>query len=490
MALSGGDVTNLKKHQQWCDCRFVSFAAHNVVNITTFGDGGWTPSDLINIHPRHSWVNSQDPITLDGTDSRQVDGTAVTGYAWTLVSGGGGLVDNADGTATYTSPAGTGTAIIRLKSDGNTSDNDARVAFGETRLNIGTVTGFHADISTGGWELSVRAYGDCTGLERQKGILLVVNDFWNGSGSDFGGYKWSNGVFYGYVDRIRTIHIDSEVAYLEIKIVSPSTLLNRGSVSDLYFVRTDTADNNIVYATFMAIHAIWWLLENKYNTRHNVYISTDDNAILNLKVGKGPQFDVIQDIAARTFYVTFDSKLGDMYVVGDIDVRFSNYFTNIGAEFTMDEDLFDAMDARWEDITDLGDPPSIVDPTYGQVELTAIQSDLEELISKHPEDVAYGGGVIAQVGGLICETQADLDVWADKYFFKLQPQMTASFRMFLFHHVDLYSRIGWNVTIRNDLTNHGMGSPANDLYVTGVDFDIDPGLGTWRGAIQTQSRVS
>lgn len=491
MALTGGNITSLKSHQQWCDCRFVSFAVYDVVSILSFTDGVWSPSDMINIHPRHSWVLAEDNITLDGTDSRQIDGSAVTGYAWTLVSGGGALVDNADGTATYTAPAGTGTAIIRLKSDGNTSDNDARVAFGLTRLNIGAVTGFHADISTGGWELTARAYGDCTGLERQKGVLLVVDDYWNGSNSNFGGYKWSQGVFYGYIDRMRTVHIDSEQAYLEIKIVSPSALLNRGSVCDLYFVRTDTADNNIVYATFMAIDAIWWMLVDGYNTRHNVFISTDDNAILNLKVGRGPWFDVIQDIAARTFYISYDSKLGDMYIVGDIDVRYGNYFTGGDLVFTLDEDLFDAMDAQWEDITDLGDPASVLDPTYGQVQLTAIGSDLEELIGKHPSAGAYAGGLIAELGGLICETQGDLDTWATKYFYKLQPELTASIRMFLFHHVDLYSQITWGVTIRNDLTNHDMSAPSPDkVYVTGIDYDIDPGLGTWRGAIQLQSRTA
>ena len=169
MALTGGDITNLKKHQQWCDCRFVSFAAYDVVSILSFSDGTWTPDDMINIHPRHSWVLATDNITLDGTDSRQRDGSAVTGYVWTLVSGGGALVDNTDGTATYTAPAGTGTAIIKLNSDGAVDDFYARVAFGLTRLNIGAVTGFHADISTGGWEMTVRAYGDCSGLERQKG---------------------------------------------------------------------------------------------------------------------------------------------------------------------------------------------------------------------------------------------------------------------------------------------------------------------------------
>jgi hypothetical protein len=491
VSLSGADVAKLKSHQQWCDCRFVSFPVYATANITSFLDGTWTPGDMVNIHPRHSWVNSSAAITLDGNDSIQRDGSAATGHTWSLESGGGGLVDNSDGTATYTAPGGTGTAVIKLTTDGNSSENYAYVAFGTTRLNIGAVTGFHADITTGGWELTARAYGDCSGLERQKGVLLVVNDYWNGSEDTFGGYAWAHGVFYGYVDRVRTVHVDSEEAYLEVTIVSPSTTLNRGSVCDLYFVRTDSVtDDNIILADFMAIDAIWWMLEGGYNTRHNVYISPDDNAILNLKIGKGPFFDVVQDIAARTFYISYDSKLGDLYVVGDIDVRYSNYFVGLNAEFTLDEDLFDAMDAQWEDITDLGDPPSVVDPTYGQVQLTAVGSDLEELISKYPADVAYGGGLIAELGGLISETQADLDDWAQAYFFKLQPALTASIRMFLFHHVDLYSEVTWNVSIRGDLTNHGMGSlDTPSTYVTGIDYDIDPGLGTWRGSFQLRSRV-
>ena len=491
MPLSGANITKLKSHQQWCDCRFVSFPAYAVEGISSFADGVWTPGDMVNVHPRHSWAAAT--ITLDGNDSIQRDGTPATGHVWTLVSGGGSLEDNLDGTATYTVPGGSGTAIIELATDGSSGGNNylAYVAYGLTRLNIGAVTGFHADVSTGGWEMTVRAYGSCSGLERQKGILLVVNDYWNGSEDTFGGYKWADGVFYGYVDRIRTVHVDGEQAYLEVKIVSPSTLLNRGTCCDLYFVRTDSGtDDNIILANFMAIDAIWWMLEGGYNTRHNVYISPDDNAILNLKVGNGPMFDVIQDIAARTFYVSYDSKLGDLYVVGDIDVRYSNYFVGLSEEFTLDEDLFMAMDAQWEDITDLGDPPSVADPTYGQAQLTAVGSDLEELISKYPSDVAYSQGLIAELGGLICEMQADLDDWAQAYFFKLQPALTASISLFLFHHVDLYSEVAWNVTIRSDLTNHGMGElDTPSTYVTGIDYEIDPGLGTWRGAIQLRSRV-
>jgi hypothetical protein len=491
MGLSPTEEAKLASAVQFCQCRFVTFDVKYAASVGSFVDGVYAFDDLVNIHPRHSWVANSASIIVDATDSIQRGGAASTGHVFTDVSGSGTLVDNSDGTATYTAPAsGTGTYIGKCVTDGNTNNNYFYIAYGDQGVDVGKVTSFHADIGTGGWELTLQAFGDCSGLERQKGILIVVNDYWNGSEDTFGGYKWSDGAFYGYVDRIRRVHEDFQQAYLEVKVVSPSILANFGYSPDLLFVTSDTADDNIVVADFEVMDAIWWILiETGYNLRHNAYISDDDNTVDNLKLGKGPVFDVIRDVAARSFYVVFDSKLGDTYVVGDPDVRYGNYFTGFSDVFTLANANIEMLDIQWEDICDPeGDPPDPPDPTYAQVHLTAIQSDLTEISSTWPSSPTVDGGNLAELSGLICETQATLDAWAEYYWYKLQPYLQGSVSMFLMHHVDLYDTLLFNITIR-ELTNTGTSIDYDEIYVTGIDYDIDPGMGTWRGQVQFISRA-
>jgi hypothetical protein len=490
MGLTPTQEGKLDSAVQRCECRFVTFAAHYAASLGSFADGVYSFDDLVNIHPRHSWVANSASITVDATDSIQRGGDASTGHVFSDVSGSGTLVDNTDGTATYTAPAsGTGTYIGKCVTDGNTSNNYFHIAYGDQGVDVGAVTGFHADIGTGGWELTLHAYGDCSGLERQKGILIVVDDYWNGSEDTFGGYKWSDGVFYGYVDRIRTVHEDWQQAYLEVKVVSPSILANRGYSPDLLFVTSDTDDDNVVIADFEVMDAAWWIfIEMGYNLRTNVYISDDDNTVDNLKLGRGPMMDVVRDVAARSFYVVFDSKLGDTYVVGDPDVRYGNYFIAFDNIFTIDNTNIELFDIQWETISDLGDPPDPPDPTYAQVHLTAIQSDLTEITSDWPAAVTVDGGNIAELGGLICEDSDTLDAWAQLYWYKLQPYLQGSVAMFLMHHVDLYDTLLFDVTIR-ELSNTEVTIDSDEVYITGIDYDIDPGMGTWRGQVQFISRA-
>lgn len=495
LTLTAPQKAKLYSPLQRCDCRFVSFTVYKQKAITSFTPGAYTFLDMLNIYPRHSWVDNSVAITLYGDKSlRKAGGPAPVGHAWTLESGGGGIVANAD-EVTYTAPgAGTGEAVIKLVTDGNAVGSFARVAYGALGLNVGHVTSFHADIDSGGWEMVVRAYGSCTGLERGKGILLVANDYWNGAEDTFGGYRWSDGVFYGYVDRIKRFHQDAEVSYMEVSLISPIGMLNLSEVSDLYFSQADTGVE-IVVGTLKVDDPIWYILhESEFNQRHNCYFHLDANNIANLKLSRGPIGEVIRDVAARTFSNIFSTRVGDLWVIPDPDVRAGDSYWagdfGDALRFTLENLNVEAWDIQREDVDDPEGVPSPDDPTIGEVVMTAIKSDLTEITGTWP--AAHPGyGKRVEIGGLITEAQGDVDEWAEAYWWKLQPQLRATVRMFLMHHVDLYMFLGWNYALVG-LSGTEYTGPDNNVYVTNIDFDIDPGLGIWRGgvAVVSQSKAS
>jgi len=497
MALTGDQLTKLKSTHQRAACRFVSFPEREQTRIGTISPGTYTWSDMINIDPRHSWIDNSGSISLYGNRSLQHGGSASTGHSWTLTGEAGGAaagsISGDSGTAiTYYAPAsGSGIDRIELQTDGSGSGDFGYIAYGGSSLNIGEVTSFHADIESGGWEMGVKAFGDCSGLERQKGILLVLDAYWNGSEDTFGGLQWSHGVFYGYVDRIRTIHEDSEQAYIELKLISPEQLLQYGDTIEVFFA-TSGSDEEVIISDLTALDAVWVLFqESGINNRQNVYIYNDPTSVTNLKLSRGPIWDVIADVAARTFSMIYSDRVGNIWCLPDPDIRWDDYGAEAN-EFTLTTELFESIDLQWEDVDDPNaDPPNPTDPTVGQVVLTAVKADLSEISSKYPADDDWGEGPRTEHGGLICETQGTLDAWAQRYWYKLQPQLQADLSIFLMPVLDLYDWVGLTYTPdSNRITNTELGTPDRTYnYVTRIDFNIDPGMGTWRGSVSIRSQA-
>lgn len=496
LTLSANQQTTLASHHQRVKCHFVGFTTWNPSNVYEFTAGAYTFQDKLQIYPRYSWTAANASITVYGDQSIQRGGAAATGHAWTL-AGSGSIATDGD-ECTYTAPSvGSGTVTIKLTSDGNAVGTWARVAYGTARLNAAEIMSYHSDITTGGWEIIVKARGDCTGFDREKGILLVVDELWNGSSDVFGGYRWSKGVFFGYVDRVRTIHQDADDAYLEVKLVSPWTLLNYAQLCDLFFSKTDDTDG-IQIADFLVIDAVWWVMRySEFAQWHNCWIYTDTNSVANLKISQGPMADVLTDIAARTFSIIYSTNVGDLIVAPDPDIRGAdNYWTgatpfNDDVRWTIDEDKYHTIDIYSEDVDNPeNDPPDPPDPTIGQVRLTAIKSDLTEITQRHPDKAAIDAGHSAELGGLICEDQATLNNWVVQYWYKVQPEIRADIYTFLLHQVDLYMFLTWSPTIRAALSNHGLASPSENCYVTGADFDVNPAMGTWQGCVHVQSQAA
>ena len=479
MALSGAQTGLLQSHHQRMKCRFVTFPAISAINVAAVATGAYSFTDMVNVYPRYSWVACDGAITIDANESQQRDKSAATGHAFTKDSGDGTVTDNSDGTCTYTAPSsGTGICYINCATDGNATGVTCAVAYGElTALSIGQVTSFSADLGSGAWELTVRGYGSCTGLERQKGILLVVDDYWEGVENTFGGYQWPHGIFFGWVERYRRVYQDVHTAYVEIQIVSAKTIINQGTTPDAYFSRTDT--DGIVVADFEAIDAAWiFIQESGLNDKVNFWFMDDGQACTTLKLETGKMMDVIDDVLGRTFGVVTSTKLGDIFLQGDPDIRLSKLF-NQTPEFSIDEDLFQSIDFTFHYMLDVDTP---ADRPVSQVTLEATDGALDNIVKHWP--TVLRDGTHETVSGLICEAEATLEVWAEKYWWKVNRHMEGSASWFLMHHVDLLTLLGWSTTIRAaDLSNYDLpASLGTGVYVDSINYTINPGTGTWTGS--------
>jgi len=502
--LSGPQLAKLKSTHQRVDCQFV-------VLPTWYPHGTSTPAlgqaiswiDLVNIYPRHSWVANSASIVLDGTDSQQHDRTAATGHVFTLEAGSGGLVDHSDGTATYTAPAsGSGYATIELATDGSGQPCYAYVAYGTAELNVGEVTSFHADIQSGGWEMTVRAYGDVASFARNAGVLLVVNDYWNGSEDTFGGYKWSEGVFYGYVVDPRVAHEDHMNTYMEFTIHSSEKMMRRATCGEVIFA-TSGSGLEQTDANLKVLDPVWWILQNsEFNWRHNCWLFADTTTVTNLKLSRGPMWDVVEDVCKRSFCACYTTRLGDFHVIPDADVRWQMDYETGGVEgpaeytnnLTWTTELFEAIDVEeYAPPNPGGNGEALPDPPVQQVVLTGIKSDLSEIWARYPSDGNVNpAGSLEKLTGLICEDALTLETWAARYYHKLCGTTQVDLQLFLMHCVDLYTPCGVDYEPNADyLTNTGIDTDAdpNNFYVTNIDYTIDPGLGTWRGSIHLSRRA-
>lgn len=488
MTLTGDQEIKLSSAHQRCKCRIVAFDTLAAVNLGEVSTGAYTFKDMVNIHPRYSWCEHSATIRLYATDSQQrASKVAATGHTFSLVSGSGSIVDNGNGTCDYTAPAsGAGVAYIKCVTDGNADPGGtAGVAYGTESLNVGEIVGFSASLSSGFWELTVRAYGDCTGLERQKGVLLCCDDYWSGSEDTFGGYVYHNGVMFGWVDRMRTVYQDSDNAYLEVRIVSALEIMNKGSTPDCLFSASDTS--KVQVTGFEAIDAAWIFIQNSgLNSQVNFHFMDDGNTVTNLKLEKGPFTDVIRDVVARTFGVVFSSKLGDVYLVGDPDVRnadFSVAGINVSEHFQVDEKMIRSSSMTYHKVTNLETPS---DATVRNVLLEAIKSNLDNITASWPETPQ--SGLSETVSGLICESENVLQDWATDYWWKVNRHLEADLEYFLMHHVDLGTFLGWDLAIRAaDLSNYDWYGDFTRVYVSDINYTVEPGMGLWSGSVHVLS---
>jgi len=502
MALSAPQLAKLKSHHQRADCQFVVLPTWTPSGILSVTGGAISWLDMVNIYPRFAWVANSGTIVLDGTDSQQHDRTAATGHTFTKAAGDGTLTDNTDGTADYTAPAsGSGYATIKLVTDGNSQNNYAYVAYGTDEMTVGAVTNFHADIQSGGWEMTVRAYGDCDAFDRNAAVLLVVNDYWNGSEDTFGGYKWADGVFYGYVSDPRRVHEDHMHTYMEFTLVSPEKMMRRATLIEMVFATSGSGDD-LTDASLKVLDPIWWVLMDDFNKRHNCWLFDDDTSVTNLKLSRGPMWDVLEDVAKRSFGAIYCTKLGDFHVIPDADVRWYLDYESAGSEgpppytnvLTWTTELFEAIDLeQYADPNPGGNGAALGDPPVQQVALTGIKGDLSEIWARYPADGSrQSAGSLERLTGLICEDAPTLETWAARYYHKLCGTAQIDLSLFLFHHLDLYEPANLTFTPDSDrVTNTEIAyDNEGNFYVTSMDFDLDPGLGTWRGHIRMSERAS
>lgn len=496
----------MQSHHQRASCRFVAMPVYDTYN-PDIDTGAFTFFDMINIFPRYSWVALDSGVDLYGNQSLQRGGAAATGHAWSVQAAGGGAAAgsiNAVGDECgYSAPSvGSGVDVVILSTDGDNGGLGAYIAYGDTSLNVGEVTSYHSDIESGGWTMVVRGYGDCDAFDRHDGILLILDSYWNGVRNNLtggGGDEWDNiyeypqGQFFGYVHRKRTIHEDSETAYVELTLISIAQHLNYGFVDPMFWA-TAGSDEEITVADLKVLDIPWGVLQKFPNTRHNVIIYTDTTAITNLKTSTGPTWDVLMDVCKRTFSTMYITRMGDIFVMPDPDIRWDERPAAGAAtrDIILDTAMFSSIDIVSEDVAGaLGDPRNPDDPTVGQVVLRAVQPDLSEIWARFPSDVIYTVGRRVEVGGLVCETAATLGTWAERYYYKVQPVQEVDLSVFQLPTLELMTWVDLDYTPNTDrITNTGISTIHEDYYyITSIDVDLDPGMGTCRGSVHMRAQT-
>jgi len=299
----------------------------------------------------------------------------------------------------------------------------------------------------------------------------------------------------------RVVHEDHMTTYMEFTLHSTERMMRRATLIEMVFATSGSGDD-LIDASLKVLDPVWWTIQESYfNHRHNCWLFDDSTTVTNLKLSRGPMWDVVEDVAKRSFCAVFASRVGDVNVIPDADVRwFADYeepgiegpveYTNI---MTITTSLFESVDLEhYADPNPGGNGEALPDPPVQQVVLTGIKSDLSEIWARYPSDGdVNAAGSLEKLTGLICEDAPTLESWAACYYHKLCGTTQADLRFFLMHCLDLYSCVALTFTPDSSrVTNTGISySASGGFYVTSIDYDIDPGLGTWRGGIHLSRRA-
>jgi len=410
MPLTPEQEEKLRTSPQRMEVRFACFPLFHF-EVTEDNGGPLTFPPMVRICPRYSMVIAGESIDLYGGDSYVRGGGGVSTWAWTVESGTGITLDNAStATVTVNTSAAT-TAMIKLTVTGAGGSNFSYAhvkvyASGSQGFDgVGEVKSWRASDEQGGTEVVL----ECTKsfeltpgvpeMSIHRGMLIWTEDYWGGTKETFGGYKYPQGLFYGYV-RGRDFKHDGDRDTVTYTLESPSMFL-RGEVQNTRWGQSAATGVHSV-ADFRPIDALWHLLQTHTNfcQYHGVVLWYDQNYISNLQIDKADLWTIIEDVAERTFGIAFCDRYGELKVVPHQVIRGQEWWGTPDPIMEFDEGMFLDLELH---------KPSEI-PWIDYVELWALTSDLRE-ISASAGSKAYGGRRFT-IKGLICDSEITLDGWA------------------------------------------------------------------------------
>ena len=329
MALTNSNITDLRNADQ----RFrASIALFPAVTLATTAPSPGAGSAIAllpmpMVSPRYSVLAYSATITLYARDSynRGVQYVGDGNIAWVNTGGAGSLVDNGDGTADYTAPAsGSGPNAITMTATNSNGTSDAivQVQYPKTThdQNVGNIGGIQASLSGHGWTMTMKVMGDASAFTIGTGVLLDVVDTWAGSESTFGGYKYPEGNFYGYI--VDTSYFEDWAGnrWLAVQLKSSWHLLERHEIGETYWGKT-AATGRFYIADFHPVDAIHKILTEMvdYSKYHNVTLFTDENTIDDFIIGKGTDAQtnlamIVADVMGRGLAVAITDRYSSLFM--------------------------------------------------------------------------------------------------------------------------------------------------------------------------------
>lgn len=438
-----------------------------------------TPKPMPMISPRHSLVASGGAITLYATDSYNRGGTYVGNahVVWALDSGGGSLVDNGDGTATYTAPGGSGTAQISVTVD---NANGSKVGYAFVQFPKTTYDTIVAELGSlvgslqgGGWQALIRVRGDASGFTVGKGILIHVDDTWDGTASTFGGYKYSEGVFFGYISQTQYFEDYNGETWLGIEVSPPMWWLSRIKVGETWWGNTPGSNKLMIPGGFAPVDAIWHFVNEitNFSAYHNCTLFYDLNYIDDFAIDQSDLATIFTDAMARTKCVAFTDRYGSLMCIPDPDVRASEWWGTPDPWYTGSGAMAGTDVMNYE----------ITTYPYQVRKLTLEALDPAKMgLFAISENTAQMAGDILEApdGRLICNNALALATWAVQTRAQLNRAWDVSVTVPLNHIPDLCNFV--DVNFNSPSQSNGV-TASGRTWIDNIAYRPDIAAGAWAG---------
>ena len=490
MGLTSAQLAYLRSADQRFRARIGVFPSYNpTITFTSPGVSGTAlaPLPMPMVTPRLSIVANGGAITLYATDSYNRGGAYVGNgnIAWANTGGAGSLVNNGDGTATYTAPGGSGTNAITMTATNANGTRDAvcYVQYPDTTNDaiVADIASISGGVEQHGWNLLLRVAGDASSFTIGSRLLIHVEDTWAGTTSTFGGYRYSEGVFSGYIKEIEYFEDAFGQSYVGIECASLWWLLERLKMGETWWGHTAAA-GRFYLSSFAPVDAVWHFVNtitdvSKY---HNCTLFYDTNIVDDFIVEESNLSIIIEDCMARGLTRSFTDRYGSLMCIPDPDVRAGEWWGTPAPVFDSGGDG-PLTEQYCSDYTLTYNPYQV-----RKLATQALDHSLLGLWAISQNTASSLGEIVSWPGKLLCDTPTALAQWTVQLRAKMNRKWQMQVTRYLDHTIDLMNFVDVNFTSpgqTNGLTASGRTWVNSVMYRPNI---FDGGwLGNWELYKQT-----